>query len=415
MLPSCDRVTGGRGRAQAHLRDGRRGELPRQGDHRLLAGSAAQAPGPEGHDPEARSVHQRRSRHDEPVRARRGVRHRRRRRDRPRPRSLRALHRREPLPQLERHHRIDLPGRPRRGAPRRLPRQHRPGHPPHHGRDQAAHPSPGHRRGRRRHHRGGRHRRRHRDPALPRGHPAVPQGGRAGQRLLRARHAGAVHRSVRGAEDQAHPALRDGAAQPGIQPDVIVCRSSEPISDSLKRKISNLCDVEERAVVNAADARNIYELPLILHDEGLDDVVCDVLRLDAADRPRTVGGRGGAGRGGRAAGPHRADRQVRRPARRLPLGGREPAPRRLPPRGQGRDRLDPGRGRRGAPRRGTAVGPRRDGDPRRVRGAGHRGEDRRCHLRPRARHPLPRPVPGAAGHDHRVRPQRARSDGRQLQ
>ena len=68
----------------------------------------------------------------------------------------------------------------------------------------------------------------------------------------------------------------------GVQPDVIVCRSSEPISDSLKRKISNLCDVEERAVVNAADARNIYELPLILHDEGLDDVVCDVLHLDAA-------------------------------------------------------------------------------------------------------------------------------------
>jgi CTP synthase len=67
----------------------------------------------------------------------------------------------------------------------------------------------------------------------------------------------------------------------GIQPDVIVCRSSEPISDSLKRKISNLCDVEERAVVNAADARNIYELPLILHEEGLDDVVCDVLRLEA--------------------------------------------------------------------------------------------------------------------------------------
>jgi CTP synthase len=66
----------------------------------------------------------------------------------------------------------------------------------------------------------------------------------------------------------------------GIQPDVIVCRSEEPLSASLKRKISNLCDVDERAVVNAADARNIYELPLILHDEGLDEVVCDVLRLD---------------------------------------------------------------------------------------------------------------------------------------
>ncbi len=66
----------------------------------------------------------------------------------------------------------------------------------------------------------------------------------------------------------------------GIQPDVIVCRSEEPLSDDLKRKISSLCDVEERAVVNAADAKNIYELPLILHDEGLDDYVCRVLRLD---------------------------------------------------------------------------------------------------------------------------------------
>jgi CTP synthase len=65
----------------------------------------------------------------------------------------------------------------------------------------------------------------------------------------------------------------------GIQPDVIVCRSEQPLSDALKRKISNLCDVDERAVVNAADARNIYELPLVLHEEGLDDVVCGILHL----------------------------------------------------------------------------------------------------------------------------------------
>jgi CTP synthase len=65
----------------------------------------------------------------------------------------------------------------------------------------------------------------------------------------------------------------------GIQPDVIVCRSAEAISAGLKRKISNLCDVDERAVVNAADARNIYELPLVLHDEGLDDEVCHILQL----------------------------------------------------------------------------------------------------------------------------------------
>ena len=67
----------------------------------------------------------------------------------------------------------------------------------------------------------------------------------------------------------------------GIQPDVIVCRSEESLSPSLKRKISNLCDVDERAVVNAADVRNIYELPLVLHDEGLDTVVCDVLKIEA--------------------------------------------------------------------------------------------------------------------------------------
>ena len=67
----------------------------------------------------------------------------------------------------------------------------------------------------------------------------------------------------------------------GIQPDVIVCRSEEPLSPSLKRKVSNLCDVDERAVVNAADVRNIYELPLVLHDEGLDAVVCETLRIDA--------------------------------------------------------------------------------------------------------------------------------------
>src|SRR5687767_5961629 len=65
----------------------------------------------------------------------------------------------------------------------------------------------------------------------------------------------------------------------GIQPDVIVCRSDNPISEGLKRKISNLCDVPIEAVINAADARNIYEIPLVLHNEGLDEQVCNILRL----------------------------------------------------------------------------------------------------------------------------------------
>ena len=60
----------------------------------------------------------------------------------------------------------------------------------------------------------------------------------------------------------------------GIQPDVIVCRSEAAISAELKRKISGLCDVPVDAVINAADARNLYEVPLVMHDEGLDEVVC---------------------------------------------------------------------------------------------------------------------------------------------
>ena len=66
----------------------------------------------------------------------------------------------------------------------------------------------------------------------------------------------------------------------GIQPDLIVCRSESPIEEGLKAKISNLCDVPDNAVINAADARNIYELPLILHDEGLDTVALEVLRME---------------------------------------------------------------------------------------------------------------------------------------
>jgi CTP synthase len=62
---------------------------------------------------------------------------------------------------------------------------------------------------------------------------------------------------------------------------VIVCRSESALSDDLKTKISNMCDVERDAVINAADAKNIYELPLIFHEEGLDDYVCKLLRIDS--------------------------------------------------------------------------------------------------------------------------------------
>lgn len=66
----------------------------------------------------------------------------------------------------------------------------------------------------------------------------------------------------------------------GIQPDALVCRSDRPIDLALKRKLSSFCDVELDAVISAVDAESIYEIPIVLHEEGLDDHICKTLRLD---------------------------------------------------------------------------------------------------------------------------------------
>lgn len=65
----------------------------------------------------------------------------------------------------------------------------------------------------------------------------------------------------------------------GIHPDVIIVRSDREIDDEVRRKISLFCDVEPRAVIAAPDSRDIYEVPLILHEGGLDSVICDRLNL----------------------------------------------------------------------------------------------------------------------------------------
>ena len=75
----------------------------------------------------------------------------------------------------------------------------------------------------------------------------------------------------------------------GIQPDAIVCRSDRPISPALKRKISMLCDVPSEAVVSAVDAHNLYEIPLVLHEEGLDGYVCGLLRFDGPEHAPDLG------------------------------------------------------------------------------------------------------------------------------
>ena len=71
----------------------------------------------------------------------------------------------------------------------------------------------------------------------------------------------------------------------GIQPDVIVCRSDRMISDDLKRKISLLCDVPIEAVISAVDAASIYQIPLVLHEEGLDRYILGLLQYDERSHP----------------------------------------------------------------------------------------------------------------------------------
>ncbi|HEX9713287.1 MAG TPA: CTP synthase [Actinomycetota bacterium] len=69
----------------------------------------------------------------------------------------------------------------------------------------------------------------------------------------------------------------------GIQPDAIVCRSDRPISTSLKKKIAQFCDVDLEGIVAAVDASSIYEIPLVLREEGLDSYVLRRLGIEAGE------------------------------------------------------------------------------------------------------------------------------------
>jgi CTP synthase len=69
----------------------------------------------------------------------------------------------------------------------------------------------------------------------------------------------------------------------GIQPDAIVLRADRPVPANIKRKISNMCDVDMEAVVAAVDAPSIYDIPKVLHSEGLDAYVVRRLGLPFRD------------------------------------------------------------------------------------------------------------------------------------
>jgi CTP synthase len=66
----------------------------------------------------------------------------------------------------------------------------------------------------------------------------------------------------------------------GIQPDILLCRCRTALPDEQRRKIALFTNVEERAVISAVDADDIYRIPILLHEQGLDDIVVDKLRLN---------------------------------------------------------------------------------------------------------------------------------------
>lgn len=73
----------------------------------------------------------------------------------------------------------------------------------------------------------------------------------------------------------------------GIQPDILICRSEVELEEVERRKIALFTNVEERAVIPLQDADTIYRIPLMLHEHGLDEIVCDKLRLEAPEADLT--------------------------------------------------------------------------------------------------------------------------------
>ena len=74
----------------------------------------------------------------------------------------------------------------------------------------------------------------------------------------------------------------------GISPDIIVCRSEKPISKEMREKMAMFCDVDHDAVIQNLTARSIYEVPMLMEEQGLDSIV--LRKLDMEDKPKDMHG-----------------------------------------------------------------------------------------------------------------------------
>lgn len=73
--------------------------------------------------------------------------------------------------------------------------------------------------------------------------------------------------------------------QTGIQPDILVCRTERKLTDEIKRKLALFCNVEESSVIESIDAKTIYEVPLLMYKQHLDEIVLYKLKMDSKQDP----------------------------------------------------------------------------------------------------------------------------------
>ena len=201
----------------------------------------------------------------------------------------------------------------------------------------------------------------------------------------------------------------------GIQPDILLCRADREISREMKDKIALFCNVDPSAVFTALDVSSIYEVPLALHGQGLDDKLAELLNIwsraprlerweeivEKVKAPKH--GEVRIGVVGKYVELHESYKSLNEA---LAHGGIATDVRVR----HGLHRLDEARG--GRPLRARPGG--RDPRPGRLRRARHRGQDPRGPLRAREEGPVLRDLPRPADGGHRVRPRRARPRPRQL-
>ena len=181
-----------------------------------------------------------------------------------------------------------------------------------------------------------RHRRRHRVAALPRSDPPDPHRARPRGKAL-FMHLTLVPYIAAAGELKTKPTQHSvkELRSIGIQPDILLCRSEQPLPDGERRKIALFTNVPEKAVISAVDLDNIYKIPMWLHAAGPGQ---DRGRTPAAwrqgegrSRPVRMGSRRRCRRASGRRGHHRRRRQVRRPPGRLQVAGRGAQARRPAP------------------------------------------------------------------------------------